>query len=160
MNISELSIISRLCLSAEQDSAKIDLASGSPQETVAIVMAISGIIECGGVLSIFENEWEPGFDPKNAPAAFDKICAFEFAEIIRRALCIFPAGAIDDIMLRRQWAWGKTPGSENSPEILDQLNSDLNNHAKRVELLCVAFIVEHINLFPATCNALRLHCKI
>jgi hypothetical protein len=131
-----------------------------PHHVVRVILAFSGAIGVNGLLSVFENHWEPFFDFGDAANVLERVGARSAAKILTEAIGLFPEDCLDDLERRRGWAWGRTPGSEHVPATLDRMESPICSELPTIDRLCVCYAIDNAAHFPLFAKELAAHLKL
>ena len=62
----------------------------------------------------------------------------------------FPAEILYDVKGRQEWHWGRSPGSENIPDLADAMNSPVLDCMREVEVAVINFAMKHLDSYPQT----------
>ena len=122
---------------------------------VWIVMSVFGSAGNGGLQQLFEGRWPSGFRYEEIADACRELGLPHVAELFELLVDLFPAKILYELKGRQEWLWGRTPGSENIPDLVDAMNSPVLDCAREVEVAVINFAMKQMDSFPQVKSLLK-----
>lgn len=107
-----------------------------------------GALGNGGLWDFLSRNLHSGITFKSFTDSLRFIQANRMADLFEQCFNLFPARVLEDNEARRAWAWGISPGSEQVPDRINELEREIMDNLDSAEDRLVVFVLNNLDHYP------------